>query len=101
MPHLNQFKIKSKCCKWLQNLNLKLFSFLPQNLKILDISHNHLISAKLGSQQQLENLQELLMSKNKIADLKKEDLYFLSNSTLKTLDLSSNPITEVKIYLGL
>ncbi|KAJ6668598.1 hypothetical protein lerEdw1_012080 [Lerista edwardsae] len=65
-----------------------------KNLRILDVSHNHLVSAKLGSQQQLENLQELLMSENKIAELKKEDLYFLSNSSLKTLDLSSNPITE-------
>ncbi|XP_053110424.1 toll-like receptor 3 isoform X2 [Hemicordylus capensis] len=34
------------------------------------------------------------MSENKIAELKKEDLYFLSNTSLITLDLSSNPLME-------
>nr|XP_056711475.1 toll-like receptor 3 [Euleptes europaea] len=65
-----------------------------KNLKSLDISHNALPSTKLGSQQQLESLQELVMSENKIVELKKEDFLFLSNSSLKILDLSSNPLTE-------
>ncbi|XP_054846604.1 toll-like receptor 3 isoform X2 [Eublepharis macularius] len=34
------------------------------------------------------------MSQNKIVELKKEDFLFLSNSSLKILDLSSNPLTE-------
>uniref|UniRef100_A0ABM5GIH2 Toll-like receptor 3 isoform X2 n=1 Tax=Pogona vitticeps TaxID=103695 RepID=A0ABM5GIH2_9SAUR len=65
-----------------------------KNLESLDVSQNHLSSAKLGSQQQLEGLQELLMSQNKITELKKEDLSFLSSSSLKRLDLSSNPLKE-------
>ncbi|XP_014377120.1 toll-like receptor 3 isoform X1 [Alligator sinensis] len=66
-----------------------------KNLNILDVSHNHLKSAKLGSQQQLENLHELVLSENKITELKKEDLEFLSNTSLKRLDLSSNPLSEI------
>ncbi|XP_032079733.1 toll-like receptor 3 [Thamnophis elegans] len=65
-----------------------------KNLAFLDVSHNHLSSTKLGSQQQLGNLQELVMSQNQITKLNKEDLYFLGNSSLKRLDLSSNPIKE-------
>uniref|UniRef100_A0A8D0LAX9 Toll-like receptor 3 n=1 Tax=Sphenodon punctatus TaxID=8508 RepID=A0A8D0LAX9_SPHPU len=65
-----------------------------KTLNILDVSHNRLSSTKLGSQQQLENLQELVMSENKISVLKKEDLEFLSNTSLKTFDLSSNPLEE-------
>ncbi|KAJ7326755.1 hypothetical protein JRQ81_016514 [Phrynocephalus forsythii] len=65
-----------------------------KNLESLDVSHNHLSSAKLGSQQQLEGLQELCMTQNQIIELKKEDLYFLNNSSLKRLDLSSNPLKE-------
>ncbi|KAL8207352.1 UNVERIFIED_CONTAM: Toll-like receptor 3 [Gekko kuhli] len=64
------------------------------NLKSLDVSHNRLSSTKLGSQQQLESLQELVMSQNEIPELKKEDFLFLSNSSLQILDLSSNPLTE-------
>ncbi|XP_060102416.1 toll-like receptor 3 [Heteronotia binoei] len=66
-----------------------------KNLKSLDVSHNGLSSTKLGSQQQLESLQELVMSQNKITELKKEDFLFLSNSSLQILDLSSNPLTEI------
>ncbi|XP_007439064.1 toll-like receptor 3 isoform X1 [Python bivittatus] len=65
-----------------------------KNLTFLDVSHNQLRSTRLGSQQQLESLQELVMSQNHISELKKEDLYFLSNSSLKRLDLSLNPLKE-------
>ncbi|XP_062991522.1 toll-like receptor 3 isoform X2 [Elgaria multicarinata webbii] len=64
------------------------------NLELLDVSNNRLSSAKLGSLQQLGSLQELVMSQNKITELKKEDLSFLSNSSLNRLDLSSNPLKE-------
>uniref|UniRef100_A0A8C8VN21 Toll-like receptor 3 n=1 Tax=Pelusios castaneus TaxID=367368 RepID=A0A8C8VN21_9SAUR len=65
-----------------------------KNLNILDVSHNRLLSTKLGSQQQLESLRELVLSENKISSLKKEELDFLSNTSLDTLDLSSNPLKE-------
>ncbi|KAK9398942.1 toll-like receptor 3 [Crotalus adamanteus] len=91
-----------KMKKLLRELNLG-FNFLNakndlfknlKNLTFLDVSRNSLSSTKLGSQQQLENLQELVMSQNQITELKKEDLYFLRNSSLKRLDLSSNPIKK-------
>nr|XP_003221650.2 PREDICTED: toll-like receptor 3 isoform X1 [Anolis carolinensis] len=69
------------------------FKYL-KNLQFLDVSHNGLKSIKLGSEQQLESLQELVVSQNKITELKKEDLYFLSNSSLNKLDLSTNPLKE-------
>ncbi|CAI5783997.1 toll-like receptor 3 isoform X1 [Podarcis lilfordi] len=65
-----------------------------KKLSLLDVSHNHLSTPRLGSQQQLESLQELVMSQNKITELRKEDLGFLRNSSLKKLDLSSNPPME-------
>ncbi|XP_004457834.1 toll-like receptor 3 [Dasypus novemcinctus] len=65
-----------------------------KNLITLDLSHNSLSSTKLGTQLQLENLQELLLSNNKIYALTHEELDFLGNSSLKTLDLSSNQIKE-------
>ncbi|XP_042790269.1 toll-like receptor 3 [Panthera leo] len=65
-----------------------------KNLIKLDLSHNGLSSTKLGSQPQLENLQELLLSNNKINILRREGLDFLGNSSLKKLELSSNPIKE-------
>lgn len=70
------------------------FSF--QNLIKLDLSHNGLSSTKLGTQLQLENLQELLLSNNKIHVLSREELDFLGNSSLKKLELSSNQIKEVR-----
>ncbi|XP_061438997.1 toll-like receptor 3 isoform X2 [Rhineura floridana] len=65
-----------------------------KNLSLLDVSQNHLSTSKLGFQQQLESLQELVMSQNKITELKEKDLDFLSNSSLNKLDLSSNPLKE-------
>ncbi|NXI68553.1 TLR3 protein, partial [Anseranas semipalmata] len=65
-----------------------------ENLNILDLSHNHLKSANLGLQQQLKNLRELVLRSNQITELKKEDLNFLSNTSLSSLDLSSNPLKE-------
>ncbi|XP_033071809.1 toll-like receptor 3 isoform X2 [Trachypithecus francoisi] len=67
---------------------------LTQNLITLDLSHNGLSSTKLGTQVQLENLQELLLSNNKIQVLKSEELDILANSSLKKLELSSNQIKE-------
>lgn len=67
----------------------------PQNLNILDLSHNFLKSANLGLQQQLKNLHELMLDSNQITELKKEDFSFLSNTSLNSLDLSSNPLKEV------
>ncbi|XP_074847936.1 toll-like receptor 3 [Carettochelys insculpta] len=78
----NIIKIKSNPFKHLKNLH------------ILDVSQNHLLSTKLGSQQQLESLHELILSENKITELKKEELDFLSNTSLSRLDLSSNPLKE-------
>lgn len=70
--------------------------FSPQNLIKLDLAHNGLSSTKLGTQLQLENLQELLLSNNKISALRREELDFLGNSSLKRLELSSNQIKEVR-----
>ncbi|XP_006128521.2 toll-like receptor 3 [Pelodiscus sinensis] len=65
-----------------------------KNLSILDLSHNRLLSTKLGSQTQLENLRELVLSENRITELKREELDFLSNTSLTRLDLSSNPLNK-------
>lgn len=65
-----------------------------KNLIKLDLSHNGLSSTKLGTELQLENLQELLLSNNKIHVLRREELDFLGNSSLKILELSSNQIKE-------
>ncbi|KAM6221014.1 toll-like receptor 3 [Rhynchocyon petersi] len=65
-----------------------------KHLSKLDLAHNGLSSTKLGTELQLENLQELLLSNNKIHTLRHEELDFLGNSSLKKLDLSSNPIKE-------
>ena len=70
--------------------------FLSQNLIKLDLSHNGVPSTKLGTELQLQNLQELLLSNNKINVLTLEELDFLGNSSLKKLELSSNPIKEVR-----
>lgn len=70
--------------------------FLFQKLIKLDLSHNGLSSTKLGTQLQLENLQELLLSNNKIHALRPEELDFLGNSSLRKLELSSNQIKEVR-----
>ncbi|MBZ3885798.1 Toll-like receptor 3 [Sciurus carolinensis] len=67
---------------------------MRQNLIKLDLSHNGLSSTKLGTQLQLENLQELLLSNNKIHALRSEELDFLGNSSLQKLELSSNQIKE-------
>ncbi|NXV79775.1 TLR3 protein, partial [Atlantisia rogersi] len=65
-----------------------------ENLTVLDLSRNFLKSANLGLQQQLKNLRELVLANNKITELKKEDFSFLSNTSLNSLDLSSNPLKE-------
>ncbi|XP_067993027.1 toll-like receptor 3 [Melanerpes formicivorus] len=65
-----------------------------ENLNILDLSHNSLKSANLGSHQHLKNLRVLILDNNQITELKKEDFSFLSNTSLYSLDLSSNPLKE-------
>lgn len=77
--------------------HIYVYLFFPfQNLIKLDLSHNGLKSTRLGTQLQLENLQELILSNNKIKALTSEELAFLGNSSLKKLDLSSNQIKEVR-----
>ncbi|NXY82885.1 TLR3 protein, partial [Alcedo cyanopectus] len=78
----NKIHIKNDLFKTLENLNS------------LDLSHNFLKSANLGSKQQLKNLRELVLHSNQITELKKEDFDFLSNTSLNSLDLSSNPLKE-------
>ncbi|XP_023780851.1 toll-like receptor 3 isoform X1 [Cyanistes caeruleus] len=78
----NRLSIKNDPFKTLENLN------------ILDLSHNSLKSANLGSEQQLEKLHELMLGSNQITELKKEDFNFLRNTSLNSLDLSSNPLKE-------
>ncbi|XP_010012134.1 PREDICTED: toll-like receptor 3 [Nestor notabilis] len=68
-----------------------------KNLIILDLSHNFLKSANLGLQQQLKNLRELMLDSNQITQLRKDDFSFLSNTSLNSLDLSSNPLKEFEI----
>ncbi|XP_037990751.1 toll-like receptor 3 [Motacilla alba alba] len=76
-------------------LNIKNDPFKTlKNLNILDLSHNSLKSANLGSEQQLEKLYKLMLGSNQITELKKEDFSFLSNTSLNSLDLSSNPLEE-------
>ncbi|XP_013797539.1 toll-like receptor 3 [Apteryx mantelli] len=65
-----------------------------KNLNTLDLSHNNLKSANLGSQEQLKSLHELVLSSNNINELKKEDFNFLRSTSLNRLDLSSNPLKE-------
>ncbi|XP_051821019.1 toll-like receptor 3 [Antechinus flavipes] len=90
-------------CISLMELHLKFNSFKKisnnpfinlKNLHILDLSHSGLSSTKLGTQVQLENLQELLLANNKIHTLQKENFDYLSNSSLRKLDLSSNQLKE-------
>ncbi|XP_071599445.1 toll-like receptor 3 [Heliangelus exortis] len=78
----NRIYIKNEPFKTLENLN------------ILDLSHNSLKSASLGLQQQLKNLRELMLNRNQITELKREDFSFLSNTSLNRLDISSNPLKE-------
>lgn len=75
-----------------------IFSYsLWQNLAWLDVSRNKLTTARLGSQPQLPSLETLILAGNDITDLKKEDFYFLSNSSsFQTLALSSLPLKKVR-----
>nr|AHB18361.1 toll-like receptor 3 [Andrias davidianus] len=77
----------------IKEINRDFFKNL-KNLRTLDVSHNNLQSARLGSEQQLQNLQELLLSFNSINQTTKEDFHFLSNTSLEVLDLSNNPLKE-------
>ncbi|KAG7458649.1 hypothetical protein MATL_G00222870 [Megalops atlanticus] len=67
--------------------------FLPlQRLAVLNVSANGLTSAWLGTQPQLWSLETLSLSGNKISVLRSNDFHYLSNSSLRTLELSSLPI---------
>lgn len=88
--NLVELNLKSNSIQKIQNNPFKNL----KNLIKLDLSHNGLSSTKLGTQLQLENLQELLLSNNKIHLLRREELDFLGNSSLKKLELSSNQIKE-------
>nr|ABD93872.1 Toll-like receptor 3 [Ictalurus punctatus]ABD93873.1 Toll-like receptor 3 [Ictalurus punctatus] len=67
-----------------------------ENLAFLDVSRNKLTTARLGSRPQLPSLQTLVVAGNDIADLKKDDFYFLNESSLfRTLSLSSLPLKKV------
>ncbi|XP_055487963.1 toll-like receptor 3 [Leucoraja erinacea] len=65
-----------------------------QGLQILDLSHNQLVSARIGVDLQLPKLQSLLLSANKIVQLKPNDFAILRNTTLYQLDLSFNKLTQ-------
>ncbi|XP_024418463.2 toll-like receptor 3 [Desmodus rotundus] len=88
--NLTELHLRSNSIQKIQNNPFKNL----KNLIKLDLSHNGVPSTKLGTELQLQNLQELLLSNNKINVLTREELDFLGNSSLKKLELSSNPIKE-------
>lgn len=88
--NLTELLLRSNSIQKIQNNPFKNL----KNLIKLDLSHNGVPSTKLGTELQLQNLQELLLSNNKINVLTREELDFLGNSSLKKLELSSNPIKE-------
>ncbi|XP_034044651.1 toll-like receptor 3 [Thalassophryne amazonica] len=73
----------------------ELFSALT-SLQFLDVSKNNLRSAKLGTQPQLPSLVTLRLSFNSITTLKKDDFFFLNQSFLQVLDLTSVSLKTVE-----
>nr|BAM11215.1 Toll-like receptor 3 [Paralichthys olivaceus] len=67
-----------------------------KNLKSLDVSMNKMVSAKLSSRPQLPKLVSLNLALNDFTTLKKDDFYFLENSALQVLDLSSVPLKTLE-----
>ncbi|CAN9510229.1 unnamed protein product [Ophioblennius macclurei] len=68
-----------------------------QNLKFLDVSMNSLQSAQLGSVPQLPSLVSLNLGSNIFNELKKEDFFFLKQSShLQVLNLSSTPLKKLE-----
>ncbi|CAB1328134.1 unnamed protein product [Coregonus sp. 'balchen'] len=68
-----------------------------QSLTLLDVSRNDLKTAKLGIRLQLPSLVTLILSGNTISTFKKDDFFFLSNSSsLRVLDLSN--LTTLKTF---
>ncbi|KAK3523381.1 hypothetical protein QTP86_029869, partial [Hemibagrus guttatus] len=66
------------------------------NLAWLDVSRNKLTTACLGSRPQLPSLETLILAGNDIMELKKDDFYFLNqSSSFRTLSLSSLPLKKV------
>ncbi|XP_071024712.1 toll-like receptor 3 isoform X2 [Oncorhynchus clarkii lewisi] len=61
-----------------------------ESLTLLDVSKNDLKTANLGTRLQLPSLVTLILSSNSISTFKKDDFYFLSNSSsLRVLHLSN------------
>ncbi|XP_034395908.1 toll-like receptor 3 [Cyclopterus lumpus] len=61
-----------------------------QSLRVLDVSMNKLLSAKLGSRPQLPSLVSLDLAFNSFVTLKKDDFLFLGHSpSLRVLNMSS------------
>ncbi|KAK2817242.1 hypothetical protein Q5P01_025433 [Channa striata] len=68
-----------------------------QNLKYLDVSSNKLLSVKLGSQLQLPNLVNLSLAFNDFTAVKKDDFFFLNQSSfLQVLILSSGSLKTLE-----
>ncbi|XP_078252831.1 toll-like receptor 3 [Rhinoraja longicauda] len=106
LEHNQLFTLPSQCfstCRILTELHLRsnrikliaddVFGGI-QELQILDLSYNQLLSARIGVDQQLPKLESLLLSANKIVQLKPNDFANLRNTTLYQLDLSFNKLTQ-------
>ncbi|XP_030643535.1 toll-like receptor 3 [Chanos chanos] len=91
-PSLNRLDLSWNRLK----LRQEPFSVLP-HLTWLDVSRNKLESAQLGTHPQLSNLVTLVLSGNSISTLRKDDFYFLRNSSsFRVLGLSSLPLQMVE-----
>ncbi|XP_068134771.1 toll-like receptor 3 [Hyperolius riggenbachi] len=66
-----------------------------QSLQVLDMSHNKMASTVLGDTKQLPNLTKLFFSHNLISALKTDDFAFLGNNSVQMLDLSNNLVRQI------
>lgn len=90
----------AQCAMYDISINMILFptsSVFIQNLAWLDVSRNKLTTACLGSHPQLPSLETLILAGNDITELKKNDFYFLNqSSSFRMLSLSSLPLKKVR-----